>query len=52
MTDIEKTARKDGLIVVTGASRGIGREVVLDLIAKGQTVLAIARNGEAAWIDP
>lgn len=46
MTDKEKTARKDGMIVVTGASRGIGREVVLDLIAKGQTVLAIARNDE------
>ena len=46
MKDIEKNARNDDLIVVTGASRGIGREIVLDLIANGHTVLAIARNGE------
>lgn len=34
------------LIVITGASSGIGRELALTLAARGQKVLAIARNSE------
>ncbi len=33
-------------IIVTGASRGIGREVALQLVADGHEVIALARNQE------
>jgi short-subunit dehydrogenase len=39
---------KDGMIVVTGASRGIGRETVRALVAEHRRrVLAVARDAEA-----
>ena len=34
------------VVVVTGASRGIGREVALRLVQAGATVVAIARTGD------
>jgi len=34
-------------IVVSGASRGIGREIVLNLVNKGHYVIALARSKEA-----
>jgi NAD(P)-dependent dehydrogenase (short-subunit alcohol dehydrogenase family) len=33
--------------VVTGASRGIGREIVLELVAQGVSVVAVSRNQPA-----
>lgn len=44
--DSQNNTRKNDLVVVTGASRGIGRAIVLDLIANGHSVLAIARNAQ------
>lgn len=37
----------EGCIVVTGASRGIGAAVVRRLIARGESVLAVARDADA-----
>jgi len=37
---------KDKVAIVTGASRGIGRSIALDLAAKGARVVASARNAE------
>ncbi|MDX3186600.1 SDR family NAD(P)-dependent oxidoreductase [[Kitasatospora] papulosa] len=36
------------VILITGANRGLGREVAAQLAADGETVLLSARNGEAA----
>lgn len=44
--DTENNTRKNDLVVVTGASRGIGRAIVLDLIANGHSVMALARSGQ------
>lgn len=38
--------RKDELIVVTGASRGIGAAVALELARRGFTVACLSRSGE------
>jgi short-subunit dehydrogenase len=35
------------VVVVTGASQGIGRETVLELARRGARVVPVARNGEA-----
>jgi 3-oxoacyl-[acyl-carrier protein] reductase len=40
--DMKKTAGK--LAVVTGASRGLGRQIVLDLLADGYEVVGISRS--------
>jgi len=37
---------KDKVIVVTGAGGGVGRELVLNLLAKGASVAAIDINKE------
>jgi 3-oxoacyl-[acyl-carrier protein] reductase len=38
----------DGVVLVTGGSRGIGRALVLQLVASGQRVAFTYRTGEAA----
>ncbi len=40
-------ALKDRRVWVTGASAGIGRAVVMELVRRGATVMASARNGPA-----
>jgi len=36
-----------GVVVVTGASRGVGRETVIALVGMGRSVVAVARNEDA-----
>jgi len=47
MAQPRRVTPADGLAWVTGASSGIGRQVVLDLVDRGWTVLATARNRDA-----
>lgn len=37
----------DDICVVSGATRGLGRALVLELVARGQTVAALGRDGAA-----
>lgn len=46
MKRTEQSERKKDLVIVTGASRGIGREVALHLLANDNHVLAVARDHE------
>lgn len=45
---LELNASDNALAVVTGASRGIGQAVAIELAARGLRVLATMRNAEAA----
>ena len=38
---------KEKLVVVSGGSSGIGRQIVLDLISEGASVAVLARNKKA-----
>ena len=42
-----KRGRKRGAVIVTGASRGIGAAVAVELEARGFSVWSMSRSGEA-----
>ncbi|MCX5319973.1 hypothetical protein [Streptomyces sp. NBC_00120] len=42
---------KDALSVVTGANRGLGRQLATQLVGRGAKVHAAARRPETVWVD-
>ena len=43
---------KRGTVIVTGASRGIGAAVAVELEARGFGVWSLSRSGDAPPVDP